>query len=263
VAHEELKERQSVMWGAGSFDEVADVIADVHQAVAQALLPAEGERWLDLACGTGRVAELAAGAGAEVVGIDLAPALIETARARARERSLEIDYRVGDVERLDGVDDAAFDAVSSSFGIMFAPDHAAAAEQLARVTRPGGRIALANWSPDGTIGTFFRTMGPFQPAPPPSNPLLWGDEEHVRGLLGEAFELSFERRESPVEWESGEAMWEFMSTKFGPLVTLVSSLEPARATELEAAVTGLGEQMRSGDKVVDVRDYLLITGTRR
>jgi hypothetical protein len=146
---------------------------------------------------------------------------------------------------------------------MFAPDQAEAAAQLARVTRPGGRIALANWSPDGSIGTFFRTMGPFQPAPPPSNPLLWGDEEHVRGLLGETFELSFERRTSPVEWESGEAMWEFMSTKFGPLVTLASSLDAARAAELRAAVTGLGEQMRLGDKVVDVRDYLLITGTRR
>jgi ubiquinone/menaquinone biosynthesis C-methylase UbiE len=173
MAHEELKQRQSVMWGAGSFDEVAEVLGDVHEAVADALLPAEGERWLDLACGTGRVAELAARAGATVVGIDLAPALIETARERARERGLEIDYRVGDAERLDDVDDADFDAVSSSFGIMFAPDQAEAAAQLARVTRPGGRIALANWSPDGSIGTFFRTMGPFQPAPPPSNPLLW------------------------------------------------------------------------------------------
>jgi len=263
MAHEELKQRQGVMWGAGSFDEVAEIIGDVHEAVAEALLPADGERWLDLACGTGRVAELAARAGATVVGIDLAPALIETARERARERGLEIDYRVGDAERLDGVDDDGFDAVSSSFGIMFAPDQVAAAEQLGRVTRPGGRIALANWSPDGSIGTFFRTLGPFQPAPPPSNPLLWGDEQRVSGLLGETFELSFERRTSPVEWESGEAMWEFMSTKFGPLVTLASSLDGARATDLRAAVTGLGEQMRSGDKVVDVRDYLLITGTRR
>ncbi|MBA3841878.1 MAG: class I SAM-dependent methyltransferase [Actinobacteria bacterium] len=263
MAHEELKRRQSVMWGAGSFDEVAEFLGDVHEAVAEALLPADGERWLDLACGTGRIAELAARAGATVVGIDLAPALIETAQARARERGLEIDYRVGDAERLDGVEDAAFDSVSSSFGIMFAPDQVAAAGQLARVTRSGGRIALANWAPDGSIGTFFRTMGPFQPAPPPSNPLLWGDEEHVRGLLGETFELSFERRTSPLEWESGAAMWDFMSTKFGPLVTLARSLDAARAAELRGAVTGLGEQMRMGDKVVDVRDYLLITGTRR
>lgn len=263
MAHEELKERHSVMWGAGSFDEVADIIADVHEAVARELGPSPGERWLDLACGTGRVAELAATGGATVVGVDLAPALIETAKERARERGLAIDYRVGDCERLEGIDDASFDVVSSTFGIMFAPDQEAAAAQLARVTRPGGRIGLANWSADGTVGLFFRTMGPFQPAPPPSNPLHWGDEAHVRGLLGDMFDLAFERRTSPVEWESGQAMWDFMGAKFGPLVTLSASLDPGRRAELARAVIGLGEQLRSGDRIVDSRDYLLVTGTRR
>ena len=263
MAHEDLKARQSVMWGAGSFDEIADLIDDVHRTLAEQLRPTAGERWLDLACGTGRVAELAAGGGASVVGLDLAPALIETAKERAAARSLSIDYRVGDCERLDGIDDASFDVVSSSFGIMFAPDHEAAAAQLARVVRPGGRMALANWTPGGSIGAFFRAMGPFQPAPPPSSPLAWGEEAHVTGLLGDTFELTFEQRVSPAEWESGQAMWETMSTKFGPLVTLVASLDEERRAELADTLIRLAEESRRGDRIVDDREYLLVAGTRR
>ena len=263
MANEELKTRQGVMWGTGAFDEIADTISDVHHAVVEHLAPREGERWLDLACGTGRIAELAAEAGASVVGIDLAPGLIEVAKRRAGERGLEIDYRVGDAEVLESVDDASFDAVSSSFGIMFAPDHEAAAGELARVTRAGGRIALANWTADGSVGVLFRTMGPFQPGPPPSNPLDWGNEAHVRDLLGDSFELAFEPRVSTVEWESGPAMWEIMSTKFGPMVTLNASLDEARRAELSAAVIGVTEQSRRGDHIVDDRAYLLVTGTRR
>ncbi len=263
MANEELKARQGVMWGEGAFDEIADTISDVHHAVAEHLAPREGERQLDLACGTGRVAELAATAGASVVGIDLAPALIEVAKRRAGERGLEIDYRVGDCEALDGVHDASFDVVSSSFGIMFAPDHPAAAGEVARVTRPGGRIALANWTADGSVGALFHAIGPFQPGPPPSSPLDWGNEAHVRDLLGDTFELVFEPRVSTVEWESGAAMWEIMSTKFGPMVTLAASLDDARRAELAAVVIGLTEQSRRGDHIVDDRAYLLVAGTRR
>jgi SAM-dependent methyltransferase len=263
MAHEELKARQGVMWAAGSFDEVADTIADVHEEVAEAIGPGAEQRWLDLACGTGRIAEIAAAAGASVVGIDLSAGLIEVAKRRAEERGLDIDYRVGDAERLDGVDDASFDAVSSSFGIMFAPGHEAAAGALARVSRAGARIALANWTAAGTVGALFRTMGPFQPAPLPSSPLAWGDEEHVASLLGDSFELSFQRRTTTAEWASGEAIWEFMSTKFGPMVTLASSLDAGRRDELAAAVIELTEGSRHGDRIVDAREYLLVTGTRR
>ena len=263
MANEELKARQGVMWGTGAFDEIADTISDVHHAVVQHLAPGVGESWLDLACGTGRIAELAADAGASVVGIDLAPGLIEVAKRRAAERGLEIDYRVGDCEALDGVDDASFDVVSSSFGIMFAPDHEATAGELARVIRAGGRLALANWTADGSVGALFRAMGPFQAGAMPSNPLEWGNEAHVRDLLADSFELVFEPRVSTVEWESGAAMWEIMSTKFGPMVTLNASLDDERRAELAATVVGLTEQSRRGDHIVDDRAYLLVTGTRR
>jgi ubiquinone/menaquinone biosynthesis C-methylase UbiE len=263
MAFEELKERQGVMWGAGAFDEVADTIADVHRTIVEELNPAPGERWLDVATGSGRVAELAATAGATVVGVDLAPGLIEVAKRRAGERGLNIDYRVGDAERLDGLDDASFDVVSSTFGVMFAPDQEAAAAQLARVTRPGGRIGLTNWTPDGRIGTMFRINGSYAPAPLPTNPLVWGTEDRCRELLGEHFALLFERRMNRWEYASGEYAWDFMSKRFGPTVTLLEQLSPERAEALRAEMIAYAEEAREGDRIVDEREYLLVLGTRK
>lgn len=262
MAFEELKQMQGVMWGEGNFDEVAESIGDAHAATAEALEPRAGQAWLDLACGTGRVAEIAARAGATVTGIDLAPALIEVATRRAQERGLDIDYRVGDAENLD-VPDASFDAVSSCFGVMFAPSHEAAAAELARVTKPGGRISLACWTPEGRIGGLFRLQGAFMPAPPPSIAVDWGREDHVRALLGDAFDLQFERLMSMWEWESGEAMWEFFSPRFGPTVTLLRNLPPDKAEEFKQAMIAYSEEGRDGDRVIDAREYLLITGTRK
>jgi ubiquinone/menaquinone biosynthesis C-methylase UbiE len=191
MAFVELKRRQSVMWGNGPYQHITETVTDIHARVIERLAPQLGIRWLDLACGTGAVAELAARAGASVTGVDLAPALIETARQRAQEQKFEIDYRVGDCERLD-LDDASYDRLSSTCGIMFAPDHAATAHELARVVVPGGRIGLANWTPDGGLGQMFKMMRPFMPTPPPSagDPFAWGREEVVRELLGDAFELN-------------------------------------------------------------------------
>jgi SAM-dependent methyltransferase len=241
MAFEELKQMQGVMWGEGNFDEVADSIEDVHAAVAQAALPAVGERWLDVACGTGRVAEIAAAGGAE--------------------RELDIEYRVGDAERLD-VPDASFDVVTSSFGVMFAPSQEVAAGELARVTKPGGRLSLSCWTPEGRIGGMFRVQGAFAPAPPPSIPVDWGREDHVQQLLGTSFDLSFERRITVEEWESGEAMWAFFAPRFGPVTTLVKKLPPDKAEEFKQAMIAYSEEAREGDKIIDRREYLLITGTR-
>src|SRR3954468_11845245 len=152
MAFEELKQRQSTMWGSGPYQRVTETLGDIHELLIEKLQPRAGQRWLDLACGTGSVAERAASAGADVTGVDLAPALLEQAKERARAAGLAIDYRVGDCERLDGIDDGAFDMVSSAVGIMFAPDHAATAAQLARVLKPGGRLGLASWTPEGGLG---------------------------------------------------------------------------------------------------------------
>lgn len=140
MAFEELKTRQSVMWANGPYQNITETLTDLQDLTVERLAPGPGVHWLDLACGTGAVAERAASAGAEVVGIDLSAGLIETAQDRAKQLGLAIDYRVGDCENLD-IADGAFDVVSSTCGVMFAPDHAATARELARVVKPGGRIA--------------------------------------------------------------------------------------------------------------------------
>ena len=262
MAFEELKARQSVMWGNGPYQRITETVADIHEAVIEKLEPGPGMRWLDLACGTGAVAELAAERGATVTGLDLAPALIDTARERAKELGLEIEYVVGDSERLEFAD-ASYDAVSSTCGVMFTPDHEAVARELARVTKPGGRIALGNWTPNFGVVDLFRIMGPFQPAAPPSSPFDWGDEAIVEKLLGGSFELELERRVSPLVLESGEAYWELFSSSYGPTKTLAESLGERREELRTAWVDFFEQNHRENGHIVHRREYLLVLGTRR
>jgi SAM-dependent methyltransferase len=252
------------MWGTGAYQRITETIADVHEIVLERLAPQEGERWLDLACGTGAVAEKAAAAGAAVTGVDLAPALIDTARERAAEQGLEIEYEVGDCEQLP-LDDAAFDLASSTFGIMFAPDQEAAAHELKRVLKAGGRIGLTTWRPDGGVGRMVRMMAPF--APPPAegagNPLDWGREEHVRELLGDAFELRFEEHASVYPSTSPEEYWQLFSTSFGPVKTVADSLDDGGREEFHQAWLEFLEPYQDGDEMRHPREYLLVLGTRR
>jgi SAM-dependent methyltransferase len=262
VAYEELKQRHSRVWGNGPYQRITETLQDIHDRVVERLAPAPGRTFLDLACGTGAMAERAAALGAAVTAVDLAPALIETARQRAAERGLDIDYRVGDCERLE-LPDASFDAVASTLGIMFAPDHEAAAGELARVTRPGGRISLACWTPTGGVADLFKLMAPFQPAPPPSSPFDWGDATRVRELLGDAFELELERHSSPFHAPSGEAYWELFSTSYGPTRTLAEALGDRREQLHWAWVDFFESNHRVNGGIAHEREYLLIAGTRR
>jgi SAM-dependent methyltransferase len=263
VAYEELKAKQSVMWANGPYQNVTETLTDIHELTVAALGAAPGVKWLDLACGTGAVAELAARAGAAVVGIDLSPGLIETASKRAADLGLSIDYRVGDCENL-AVADGEFDAVSSTCGVMFAPDHAATAAELARVVRPGGKIALANWTPEGGLGDLFRVMAPFQPAPPPSSPFDWGKPDRVAELLGGSFELDVVEHVSTLRMPSGQAYWELFSSSYGPTKTLAENLGERRA-ELQAAWVELFDTKYAAPDggVAHTREYLLVVGTRR
>jgi SAM-dependent methyltransferase len=266
MAFEELKQKQSAMWGTGPFERVEATITELHDAVYERLAPdAEGSTWLDVACGTGGLALRAARAGAEVTGLDLAPVLIETAKRRAEEEGVQVDFRVGDCERLDGIGDAAFDLVSSTVGVMFAPDHAATAHQLARVTKPGGRLCLANWTAEGGIGQMFGMMRPFQPPPPEGagSPFAWGDPEHVEQLLGDAFELEFELRVSTIAFDSGEAYWQLMVESYGPTKTLAESLGDRREEFHRTWVDYFDDGHTRNGQVEHDREFLLTTGTRR
>lgn len=253
------------MWGNGPYERITDLLTEAQEDLVAALEPQSGERWLDVATGTGAVARMATSAGARVTGLDLSPALIETARRESDGAGLDIRYDVGDAENLP-YEDASFDAVVSTYGVMFAPDHAAVARELARVCRPGGRLGLASWTEDSGIGDIFRVMKPFQAAPPPAgvgNPFAWGDEGHVRELLEDDFELEL-RVIDTIHWaESGEEAWEVFSTSYGPTKTLAESLDEDRKEELHRSWVELYERSREGDRIAHHRHYLRVLGTRR
>lgn len=262
MAYEELKKRQSVMWGNGPYQRITETLGDLHERVIATLDPALGDRWLDVACGTGAIAEHAASAGADVIGLDLSPVLIETAKGRADELGLDIDYTVGDAENLP-FEDGSFGKVSSAVGIMFAPDHEAVARELARVTAPGGRVALANWTPEGGIGKLFKVMAPYQAAPPPSSPFDWGKEDRVRELLGDAFDLEIEKQVNVFRAETAEAMWELFSTSYGPTKTLAEAIGERREDLHRDWVEFYEANYKENGEIAQPSEYLLISGVRR
>ena len=264
MAFAELKARQSVVWGNGPYERITNTIRDIHALVIERSDPKPGERVLDAATGTGAVAIIAAKRGAEVIGQDLAPVLVDTARERAAEEDVTVQFEVGDAEDM-RYDDASFDVVMSTCGVMFAPDHAAIARELARVTKPGGRLALACWQPNTGMHDVFKIMAPYMPPPAPGagSPFAWGDRDHVQELLGETFELAFEEHDSPLVLPSGEDYWELFSNSYGPTKTVVEALEPDRREEFHRAWVEFGDARREGDQMVHHREYLLTLGTRR
>ncbi len=264
MSFDELKARQAQVWGSAPFEKIAETSSVPYDDLIGTLSPQQGERWLDVACGTGAVAFRAARAGAEVTGVDFAPELVETAKRLAGEEGLQLELEVGDAENLP-YDDASFDVTSSSFGVMFAPDQARAAGELARVTRPGGRLGLNTWRPDSGVGRFFQVTAAFMPEPPEGvgKPLDWGREEHVRQLLGDAFELEFHEGDAALEAESGEEVWELFSTSFGPVKTLAGSLDEERREELRRAIIDFHEEARVDGGIAMERLYLVTIGARR
>jgi ubiquinone/menaquinone biosynthesis C-methylase UbiE len=262
MAYQELKQRQSVMWGNGPYQRITETLEDIHERVIERLAPEPGDRWLDLACGTGAIAERACAAGADVTGLDLSPVLVETAKGRAAERGLDVDYVVGDVEALP-FEDAGFDKVSSTFGVMFAPDHEATAREIARVTKPGGRVVLANWTPEGGIGKMFKLMAPYQPAPQPSSPFDWGNEQRVRELLGDAFDLEIEEHVSTLRMPTAEDYWQLFVTSYGPTKTLAEAIGDRREHLHRDWVEFFETNCSEDGEIVHEREYLLISGVRR
>jgi len=263
MAFEELTSRHAVMWGSAPFENIAHLIEDMHVALVERLAPVAGEHWLDLGCGVGDVAFHAARAGATVTGSDLSPTLIETARRRAEEYGLDLTLEIADAQNLPYAD-ASFDVVSSSVGVIFAPDHERVATELARVCRPGGRVGLTAWRKESGVGAMFAAMAPFMPAPPPGagSPLQWGDEAYVEALLGGAFELTFEELDIPQEGPSGGEIWDLFRDNFGPAFTLWTSLDDERRAELDATMESFFESYRSGGEISIERRYIVVTGVR-
>jgi SAM-dependent methyltransferase len=221
IAVHDLKRTHRVTWAAGDYAAVAEHIdeAPPRDLVARADLQ-PGLEVLDVATGTGNIALRAAAAGCSVVGLDLTPELFGAARRRAERLGVTVDWMEGDAEQLPFAA-GSFDRVLSAFGVQFAPRHQLVADELVRVLRPGGLIAVVNWTPEGLIGELFRIMGGYLPALPDyaSSPPLWGDEAHVRELFhGAGVELDFGRGHNPWRFDSPEHWVSFMETSYGPTV---------------------------------------------
>jgi SAM-dependent methyltransferase len=250
-------------WGAGGkgYDQVSRGIADAIEHAVTALDPRPGEQVLDIATGTGWAARSIASRGATVTAIDLGPGVIEAAKALSNGAG--IDFRVGDAEALDFPENH-FDAVVSTFGVMFARNPEAVAHELARVVRPGGRVSLANWAVGGSVHDMFRLIRSYKPAEddPAPSPFEWGKTERVVELLGRHFDLEFEVGTSFFRPESGEKAWDTFSVGFGPVVALLEALSPEKAEGLKHEFITFHERHRNGSGIVLRRPYV-VTKARR
>ena len=259
-------ERPAAVWSSGgkNYEAISRGIADSIEHAVMRLNPKEGERILDLSTGTGWTSRVVARRGARVIGADIASDLLAVARVRAAAEGLPITYQVGDAENLP-FDDGYFDAVVSTVGVMFASRPDAAARELARVVRKGGRIALTTWRSDGTVFGMFQVMKRYMPPPPtpaPPSPFEWGRVERIRELLGQSFDLRFEKGVSYYREPSAEAAWETFSTGYGPTRTLAASLDPERREALRSEFVAFHANFPTELGVCVPREYWLTIGER-
>lgn len=251
----------SEVFGSDTFERLAARFGPVHDHLVARLELQPGERVLDVATGTGAVAVLAAHAGATVTGIDVTEPLLAKARHRAEAEGLVIAFDHGDVEYLP-YDDASFDVVASNFGLIFAPDHANVAAELARVTRPGGRLGFTAWKPNPKLGELYRS---FTEEPIEGREAYeWGREDHVEDMLSEDFELDFEDGTLWLEAASSEEIWKLFSESAPPVLSLLRRLDEARSEEFHRAFIELYDGYRTKEGGIRApRRYLLVLGRRK
>lgn len=263
----ELKARHRAMWALGDYPTVAnDLVTELGAVLVAATEVAPGDRLLDVAAGPGNVAIPAARAGARVTASDLTPELLAAGRRQADAEGLDISWEQGDAESLPYAADQ-FDVTTSSLGVMFAPHHQAAADELIRVTRPGGRIGLACWTPSGFIGQMLAAMKPYAPPPPPgaSPAPLWGDPDHVRELFGDRVrDLQFDTRQLRItHFATAAEFRDYFKNNYGPTIVAYRALDgqPDRITALDRALEELGRRsdLHVGDRLTMDWEYLLVS----
>lgn len=254
-------------WDAGDFDPFARMIAPVATALVAGAAPQPGEVVVDIGCGNGTVALQAAREGARVIGVDIAPGMLDRARAAADEARLELDLREGDARALP-VEDGAADLVLSNFGAMFAPQHLLVAGEILRVLTPGGRFAMSAWSAGGALAEFLRLPARHGPPPPAGleSPLMWGEPDHVREVFDQprCADLTIAAGTYQVPFTSPDAAAELYRERFGPIVAARPALEQAGAWgAFTADLHSFFEGLRLPDGTVALpADHLIIAGRR-
>jgi ubiquinone/menaquinone biosynthesis C-methylase UbiE len=258
------------MWASGDYPGLAaDLLGELGDVLVTACGVQRGDRVLDIASGSGNIAVPAARTGASVVASDLTPELFEAGRARAAAEGVELEWREADAEALPFAD-GEFDVVLSCIGVMFAPHHQAAADELVRVCRPGGTIATLSWTPSGFIGQMFATMKPYAPPPPPGAqpPPLWGDEAHVRDLLGDRVDTVEASRQTLVvdHARTPEALRDYFKATYGPTIAVYRHIgdDPERVAALDRDLAALAARFDrgTGATVMDW-EYLILTARKR
>jgi SAM-dependent methyltransferase len=267
VQDRELEAKHRALWALGDYSAIADeVVAPLGPVLVEAAGVGPGQRVLDIAAGTGNASFPAAATGATVVASDLCPELLEHGRRVAAERGVELEWREANAEALPFADNE-FDTVLSCIGVMFAPHHQLAANELVRVCKPGGTIAVLSWTPEGYIGQLFATMKPYVPAPPPgvSSPPLWGSEDHVRTLLGDRVtDVATERRALTVDrFGDGAAFRDYFKINYGPTITAYRAIadDADRVAALDADIAALGDRFLNGSSTMEW-EYLLLTARK-
>jgi ubiquinone/menaquinone biosynthesis C-methylase UbiE len=245
-----VKARQQATWASGDFAMVAARLVWPAEQLCEAADLQAGWRVLDVATGSGNAALAAARRGCKAFGVDYVPALLARARARAEAELLEVEFREGDAENLP-FPDASFDAVTSIYGVMFAPDHVKAARELARVCRPGGIIALASWTPDGFIGDTFRIVSKYVPVVAGvTPPIRWGDEEYLKSIFGKSIRSITSTVQTNIfRYPSAAANVEFFRRYYGPTLKLFEAVGDAGAVRLANELADLALRYdRNGGK---------------
>jgi SAM-dependent methyltransferase len=271
AADRALKAKHRTMWALGDYPVVAmELISELGPVLVAAADVRRGQRVLDVAAGSGNAAVPAARTGADVVAADLTPELFPAGQAFAARHGVELSWEEADAEDLPYAD-GSFDVVLSSVGVMFAPHHQQAADELVRVCRPGGTIGLISWTPEGFVGELFRTMKPYAPPPPPGAqpPPLWGDEAHVRDLLGDRVTDVVARRQTVTVggFATPEAFRDFWKSVYGPTIAAYRGIadDPERTAALDrelAALTARYDRGIGSGSIVMEWEYLLFTARR-
>ena len=268
-----LKAKHRAMWALGDYPALAsDIIPDLGAILVRACGVRPGDRVLDVAAGSGNAAIPAALAGASVVASDLTPELFESGRRQAAERGVDIEWREADAEALPFAD-GEFDTVLSVVGVMFAPHHQASADELVRVTRPGGTIGLLSWTPEGFVGQMFAAMTPYAAPPPPGAqpPPRWGSVDHVTALLGDGV-TDLEARRQAVRIDrfgTPEEFREYFKAYYGPTVATYRNVadDPGRTAALDQDLADLARRHDRGGngngRTVMDWEYLLLTARKR